>query len=57
LCSVANLTRKDGEEFLKLASQFPIRTEISTYPLEDANRALSDLRSGALQGAAVLQPR
>lgn len=52
--SVANLTRKDGEEFLALAPRVPIKTEVSIYPLEDANRALADLRSGSLQGAAVL---
>ena len=54
ICSVANLTRRDGEEFLKLAPQVPVRTEIKTYPLTEANEALSDLRSGKLQGAAVL---
>ena len=54
LRSVANLTRNDGEEFLKLAPEIPIRTEIKTYPLSLANEALSDLRNGRLQGAAVL---
>jgi propanol-preferring alcohol dehydrogenase len=52
--SVANLTRRDGEEFLALAPKIPVNTEISCYPLEDANKALSDLRDGRLQGAAVL---
>lgn len=52
--SVANLTRQDGEEFLRLAPQVPLRTEVTPYPLEDANRALDDLRSGKLDGAAVL---
>jgi alcohol dehydrogenase, propanol-preferring len=52
--SVANLTRQDGEEFLRLAPQVPIRTEVTTYPLEKANQALDDLRSGRLDGAAVL---
>lgn len=52
--SVANLTRKDGEEFLKLAPQIPIRSEVRAYPLEKANQALADLRAGKLQGAAVL---
>ncbi len=52
--SVANLTRQDGEEFLALAPQVPVRTEVTPYPLEDANRALDDLRSGKLDGAAVL---
>jgi propanol-preferring alcohol dehydrogenase len=52
--SVANLTRRDGEEFLALAPKIPVKTEISCYPLADANQALSDLRDGRLQGAAVL---
>jgi len=52
--SVANLTRRDGEEFLALAPTIPVRTEITCYPLEKANEALSDLRDGRLQGAAVL---
>lgn len=54
--SVANLTRADGEEFLALAPQVPVRTEVVTYPLADANRALADLREGRLRGAAVLVP-
>lgn len=54
LGSVANLTRRDGEEFLELAPQVPVRTETSAYPLAEANRALEDLRAGALRGAAVL---
>jgi alcohol dehydrogenase, propanol-preferring len=54
--SVANLTRRDAEEFLSLAPAAGIRTTTHTYPLAEANRALSDLRSGALQGAAVLVP-
>lgn len=53
--SVANLTRRDGEEFLRLAPRAGVRTEVSSYPLEEANRALSDLRSGQIRGAAVLQ--
>jgi propanol-preferring alcohol dehydrogenase len=52
--SVANLTRRDGEEFLQLAPQVPVRTEIAVYPLQDANSALDDLRAGRLAGAAVL---
>lgn len=52
--SVANLTRSDGEEFLDLASRFPIHTEIEVFPLEQANQALNALRSGKIQGAAVL---
>lgn len=54
--SVANLTRRDGEEFLKLAPQVPVRTEIQTYALRSANEALSALREGRLRGAAVLIP-
>jgi propanol-preferring alcohol dehydrogenase len=52
--SVANLTRADGDELLALAPRARIRTEVTTYPLEDANRALADLRAGAFTGAAVL---
>jgi alcohol dehydrogenase, propanol-preferring len=54
--SVANLTRQDGHEFLALAPQVPIRTTISTYPLEQAEDALADLRTGAFEGSAVLIP-
>jgi propanol-preferring alcohol dehydrogenase len=54
--SVANLTRRDGEEFLALAPLAGVRTETCPYPLAEANRALADLRRGALQGAAVLVP-
>lgn len=56
LCSVANLTRRDGEEFLQLAPTIPIRTEVQRFPLGDANEALTRLREGRLQGAAVLVP-
>ncbi len=52
--SVANLTRRDGEEFLALAPRVPVRTEVQTYPLAKANEALSDLRAGRVKGAAVL---
>jgi propanol-preferring alcohol dehydrogenase len=52
--SVANLTRQDGEEFLSIAPQVPVKTEVRPYPLEEANQALEDLRSGQLQGAAVM---
>jgi len=55
LCSVANLTRQDGEEFLSLASRLPVRTTVQTFPLEMANEALERLRSGRLKGSAVLQ--
>jgi propanol-preferring alcohol dehydrogenase len=54
--SVANLTRQDGEEFFALAGKMAIETTIVEYGLEDANRALSDLRDGLLSGAAVLIP-
>ena len=54
--SVANLTRRDAEEFLALAADIPLRTHIRTYPLADANQALDDLRAGRLSGAAVLVP-
>ena len=56
LRSVANLTRRDAEEFLALAPKAGIRTETIIYPLAGANQALTDLRNGALQGAAVLIP-
>ncbi len=54
--SVANLTRRDGEEFMKLASKFPIKTQITIIALRDANTPLSMLRNGLLKGAAVLIP-
>jgi propanol-preferring alcohol dehydrogenase len=54
--SVANLTRSDAEEFLALAPQVPVRTEVHTFPLEQANEALACLREGRLRGAAVLLP-
>lgn len=56
LHSVANLTRRDGEEFLALAPTIPVRTETRPYPLEQANQALDDLRHGRFTGAAVLIP-
>jgi propanol-preferring alcohol dehydrogenase len=52
--SVANLTRQDGEEFLEIAPKVPVKTTVTPYKLEHANRALDDLRSGKLDGAAVL---
>jgi propanol-preferring alcohol dehydrogenase len=55
LSSVANLTREDGREFLALAPQVPVRIQVQEYPLERANEALDDLRSGRLVGAAVLR--
>jgi alcohol dehydrogenase, propanol-preferring len=53
--SVANLTRRDGDEFLALAPRIPIRTEIEVYPLDQANEVLARLRSGQVRGAAVLR--
>jgi propanol-preferring alcohol dehydrogenase len=55
LGSVANLTRRDGEEFLELAPKVPIQTEVEVHPLEAANDAIASIRSGALRGAAVLK--
>ena len=52
--SVANLTRADGDEFLQIAPQVPVRTQIETFALADANEALDRLRAGRIQGAAVL---
>nr|WP_231398513.1 hypothetical protein [Conexibacter woesei] len=54
--SVANLTRADGHELLALAPRIPLRPQVTTYALEDAQQALDDLRSGALKGAAVIVP-
>ena len=56
LRSVANLTREDGERFLELVPQVPVRTEVETHPLERAGEALDRVRSGALRGAAVVVP-
>jgi alcohol dehydrogenase, propanol-preferring len=56
LVSVANLTRKDGEEFLALAPKLGLKMQVAHYPLEEANRALADLKAGAFEGAAVLIP-
>ena len=55
LSSVANLTRRDGREFLELAPKVPVRAQVTEYPLERANEALDDIRSGKLTGAAVLR--
>jgi propanol-preferring alcohol dehydrogenase len=52
--SVANLTRRDGEEFMKLAPLVPVKTEVQPYPLEKVNEALADLRAGRFDGAAVI---
>ncbi len=56
LCSVANLTRKDGEAFFPLAAQVPIKTSVQPFPLGQANGALLQLRNGRVKGAAVLVP-
>jgi len=56
VCSVANLTRRDGLEFFELAPQVPVRSKVEIYQLAEANRALDNLRAGRLQGAAVLVP-
>jgi alcohol dehydrogenase, propanol-preferring len=56
LRSVANLTRRDGEEFLALAPKVPVKTEVETFPLGEANEALDRLRAGRLRGGAVLVP-
>lgn len=56
ICSVANLTRRDGLEFLPLAASIPVATTVHPYPLERANEALEDLRHGRFNGAAVLVP-
>jgi len=57
LVSVANLTRRDAEEFLTLAPQIPVRVTTDTFPLSCANTALARLREGRLTGAAVLVPQ
>ena len=54
ICSVANLTRRDGEEFMRLAPKVPVKSHAIPYKLEQANEALEDLRAGRLSGAAVL---
>jgi propanol-preferring alcohol dehydrogenase len=54
--SVANLTRRDGEEFLPVAREAGVRAEVAVFPLGEANHALSELRGGRVQGAAVLLP-
>jgi propanol-preferring alcohol dehydrogenase len=56
ICSVANLTRQDGQQLLALAPRIPLRTEVEVLPLEQANQALERLRSGRVRGAVVLVP-
>ena len=55
ICSVANLTRRDGEEFLEIAPRVPVKTKTETFPLEKANTALEKFRSGELSATAVLK--
>jgi propanol-preferring alcohol dehydrogenase len=52
--SVANNTREDGAEFLRIAAEIPIQTQVQLYPLREANRALNSLKNDAIRGAAVL---
>jgi propanol-preferring alcohol dehydrogenase len=54
--SVANLTRQDGADFFRVVANAKPVTDVTTYPLENANEALDDLRAGRLNGAAVLLP-
>jgi len=56
VCSVANLTRRDGNDFFKIAPRVPVRTTVEPFPLEQANEVLDKLRHGQIQGAAVLTP-
>src|SRR6185369_6169569 len=56
ICSVANLTRRDAEEFFTIAPRVPVRTTVESFPLIEANEALARLRAGKIRGAAVLIP-
>jgi propanol-preferring alcohol dehydrogenase len=56
VCSVANLTREDGREFMRVASDLKLHASVETFPLAEANAALARLRAGSLRGAAVLVP-
>ena len=56
ILSVANLTRADGREFMEIAARVPVKTVTTIFPLSQANEALDRLRSGTLEGAAVLVP-
>jgi len=56
LRSVANLTRRDGEEFFQLAARHPLQTRVAAHPLEQANEVLTELREGRVVGAAALVP-
>jgi propanol-preferring alcohol dehydrogenase len=53
--SVANNTRQDGEDFLRIAAEIPIKSRVQLFSLQEANRALNALKNDAIQGAAVLQ--
>ncbi len=55
VCSVANLTRRDGKEFLEIAPRIPVKTKTKTFSLQEANTALEKFRAGKLEGNAVLQ--
>src|SRR5262249_53425409 len=55
LCSVANLTRKDAEDFMKIAPDVPVQTFVETFPLADANEALERFRTGQVRGSGVLR--
>lgn len=57
LCSVANLTRQDGEQFMRVAARIDLRPSVEEFDLTQANEALARLRNGQLTGAAVLRPR
>jgi propanol-preferring alcohol dehydrogenase len=54
ICAVANLTRRDGEEFMALAPKVPVQTEVTTFPLQQVNEALDALRNGEVNGSIVL---
>jgi propanol-preferring alcohol dehydrogenase len=54
ICSVANLTRGDGEEFLEIAPRVPVKTQTEVFPLEETNAALEKFRSGKLKGTGVI---
>jgi propanol-preferring alcohol dehydrogenase len=56
LCSIANLTRADAQEFLKLIQTIPVKTHVTCYPLKEANQAIADLKEGKIIGSAVLIP-
>ncbi len=54
VCSIANLTRRDGDEFFDIAPRVPVRTSVQTFGLAEANEAMACLRAGKIHGAAVL---